>query len=149
MPCLPCPALNSQRGFAISDETLLPARLVETLIERFLRYCLHQSKTDVDRVQGMALLLKGVEAEALRQVWALADEKGVREVLLHLRSQYTFMRGEALHDAVYDFVRHQLRTTVSLTEVRQKIGKLAHEYYHDVWRTEHHDIPPRPGRTHP
>jgi len=127
------------REFAITDETLLPAEHVEKLIKRFLRYCLHQQE-DVYRVQGMALLLKGVEAEALRQVWALPGEQSVREVLHHLRSQYTFMRGETLHDAVYDFVRRELRTAPALSEVRQEIGRSAYEYYHDLWRTEHRDI---------
>ena len=114
--------------FALDDRSLLPGERLNAIAERFLRYCLTHPE-DLERVQAMALLRKGSDEAALAATWRLHPEQSVREALHHLRNRYAFVLPEGLHDAVYDFVRRQLRTTWQAGDARERLGNRAAAFF--------------------
>jgi tetratricopeptide (TPR) repeat protein len=120
------------RDFALDDRSLLPQDRLNAIAERFLRYCLTQPD-DLERVQAMALLRKDADSEALAAIWRLLPGQSVRDALHNLRSRYAFVLPEGLHDAVYEFVRRQLRTTWQASEARGRLGRRAAVFYQSHW----------------
>jgi tetratricopeptide (TPR) repeat protein len=119
-------------NFALDDRSLLPEERLNAIAERFLRYCLTQPD-DLERVQAMALLRKDADHEALTAIWRLLPGQSVRDALHNLRSRYAFVLPEGLHDAVYEFVRRQLRTTWQASEARGRLGRRAAAFYETRW----------------
>jgi tetratricopeptide (TPR) repeat protein len=124
------------RDFALDDKSLLPGDRLDRITSRFLRYCLTQAE-DLARVQAMALLRKGSDAPALAAVWNLSGTQSVPEVFAGLRARYAFVLPEGLHDAVYEFVRRQLRTTRQANEFRDRLSHRAVNHYRAKWQALH------------
>jgi tetratricopeptide (TPR) repeat protein len=120
------------REFVLDDKTLLPAGRLEQITTRFLRYCLN-SEDDLERVQGLALLHKGADEAVLHAVWNLLPGQSARELLNDLRLRYAFVLSDGLHDAVYDFVRRELRTLKHYRQVRDRLSKRAVSHYQAEW----------------
>lgn len=120
------------REFALDDRALLPGDRLAKIAERFLRYCLTNPE-DLERVQAMALLRKGIDEAALTAVWRLPANRSVADALYSLRVRYAFILPEGLHDAVYDFVRRQLRTTRPATDARQRLSRRAVDHFRAQW----------------
>ncbi len=120
------------RDFALDDKSLLANDRLDTITERFLRYCLTHP-TDLERVQAMALLRKEAETDALAAVWNLHQDESVQRELYALRSRYAFVLPEGLHDAVYEFVRRQMRTNWQHNAARERLGRRAVSYYQSHW----------------
>ncbi len=120
------------RDFALDDKSLLASDRLDKITERFLRYCLTHPQ-DLERVQAMALLLKGSTDGALAAVWNLRPDEPVRQAHYTLRSRYAFVLPEGLHDAVYEFVRRQLRTNWQHNDARERLGLRAVDYYRQQW----------------
>ena len=60
--------------------------------------------------RGWPCSVKGPTEAALHAVWALLPGQSAREALLDLRLRYAFVLAEGLHDAIYEFVRRELRS---------------------------------------
>ncbi len=120
------------REFALDDRSLLPGERLNAIAERFLRYCLTQPE-DLERVQAMALLRKGTDDQALAATWRLHPDVSVRQTLHNLRTRYAFVLPEGLHDAVYDFVRRQLRTSWQASDARERLGNRAVTFFQTRW----------------
>jgi superkiller protein 3 len=120
------------RDFALQDKGLLPADRLEKITERFLRYCLTQGE-DLERVQAMAMLRKGIDERALAAVWNLAPGQAVQTILQALRSRYAFVLPEGLHDAVYEFVRRQLHVTWQANPIIDRLSRRAVQHYRAEW----------------
>lgn len=120
------------RDFALDDKGLLPSDRLDAITERFLRYCLTHPD-DLERVQGMALLRKGTHEAATAAVWNLQEDQSVRNMLHILRARYAFVLPEGLHDAVYEFVRRQMRTNWQYSEARERLGLRAAAYFRPQW----------------
>lgn len=124
------------REFALDDRSLLPGDRLAKIAERFLRYCL-TNPTDLERVQAMALLRKGIDEEGLTAVWRLPAERSVADALYSLRVRYAFILPEGLHDAVYDFVRRQLRTSGQAGDARERLSRRAVDHFQARWNNLH------------
>ncbi len=120
------------RDFALDDRGMLASERLDKITERFLRYCLTHPE-DLERVQAMALLRKDADEAGLAAVWNLQSDQPVRNVLNSLRARYAFVLPEGLHDAVYEFVRRQLRTTWQYSEARERLGRRSARHYQAVW----------------
>ncbi len=120
------------RDFALDDKSLIASDRLDKITERFLRYCLTHPD-DLERVQAMALLRKGADEEAVAAVWNLHPDESVRAMLYSLRARYAFVLPEGLHDAVYEFVRRQLRTSRQNGEARERLGRRAVIHYRARW----------------
>ncbi len=120
------------RDFTLDDKSLLPAGRLEQITTRFLRYCL-QREDDLERVHALALLRKGADLAALQAVWGLAGRPAAQQALQELHLRYAFVLADGLHDAVYDFVRRQLRTQKQYRDVRTGLGNRAANHYQQVW----------------
>lgn len=118
--------------FALDERGLLPKERLDHITERFLRYCLTNTD-DLERVQAMALLLKGADEAALTALWNLPPDRSVGALLTSLRSRYAFVMPDGLHDAVYEFVRRQLRTGWYNSEVRPRLSSRAVRHYRPLW----------------
>jgi tetratricopeptide (TPR) repeat protein len=134
------------RDFALDDAALLPEERLRQVTERFLRYCLKENKNDLEKVQAMALLRRErqTDTRALRALWGLSEDLRIGNVLHALRSRYAFVRSEGLHDAVYDFVRRELRSSQERCEDRERLGERAVEHFRQQWAREH-DVPGDPA----
>jgi superkiller protein 3 len=128
------------REFALDDRSLLPGDRLAVIAERFLRYCLTQPQ-DLERVQAMALLRKGADEAALAAVWRLPAEQPAARALLELRSRYAFVLPEGLHDAVYDFVRRQLRSGLQFAALRERLSRRAVDFFQTRWDGLHQSLP--------
>lgn len=117
------PSSDFLSTFKVDDPGLLSRQKLEMVIQRFLRYCLDFQ--DRERVYALALLSPEANDLSLRAVWQLPPSLRVTDALAGLRSRYGFMRGNALHDVVYDLTRRQLRTGADLVEVRLNLGARA------------------------
>jgi superkiller protein 3 len=121
-------------SFDLGERGLLPDDRLDAITERFLRYCL-TNEADLERVQAMALLRKGIDEKALAAVWKLPPDQSAQEVVRGLRSRYAFVVAEGLHDAVYEFVRRQLRGAWQDSEVRERLSRRAVRYFQAEWET--------------
>lgn len=119
--------------FALDERGLLPKDRLDSITERFLRYCLTNTD-DLERVQALAMLLKGADEAALEAVWSLPPDRSARQMIAGLRSRYAFVRADGLHDAVYDFVRRQLRTQWYATDTRSLLSGRAVRHYRAEWQ---------------
>jgi len=126
--------------FPLPDTLILPDEQLTLIIQRFLRYCLGQHPEDLGKIQALALLRPSFDDRALRYIWALPEDEKANDILAHLRARYSLFRGRRLHDAVYEFLRRELRTSKECTEIRQRLGKRAVEYYFEGWKRES-DLP--------
>ncbi len=120
------------RDFALDDKTLLPAGRLEQITTRFLRYCL-QREDDLERVHALAMLRKGADEAALHTIWGLPLRQSAQEVLKELRLRYAFVVSDGLHDAIYDFVRRQLRTLKPYRDVRVRLSQRMVNHYQAGW----------------
>jgi superkiller protein 3 len=120
------------QDFALDDQSLLASDRLDKITGRFLRYCLTYPD-DLERVQAMALLRKGADEEALAAVWNLQMDQPARNMIYLLRARYAFVLAEGLHDAVYEFVRRQLRTSWQHNEARERLGLRAVAHYRTMW----------------
>lgn len=120
------------RDIVLTDRGLLPAGRLEQITTRFLRYCMNREE-DLERVQALALLRKGSSEAAMHAVWSLLPGQSAREVLSDLRSRYAFVLSDGLHDAVYDFVRRELRTDKQHRSLRDRLSKRALTHYQAEW----------------
>ena len=116
------------QNFVLDDKTLLPVGRLEQITARFLRYCLTR-EDDLARVQGMALLRRGADEQALRAVWALLPQQQVSPLLHGLRMRYAFVQPDGLHDAVYDFVRRQLHSLTAQRGIGDRLARRAETHY--------------------
>lgn len=121
------------RDFALDDKGLVASERLDKITERFLRYCLTHP-IDLERVQAMALLRKDADDGAVAAVWNLQPDQSVRSQLYALRARYAFVLPEGLHDAVYEFVRRQLRTSWQSIDARERLGRRAVAYYRPRWQ---------------
>ncbi len=124
------------REFALDDRSLLPGDRLNKIAERFLRYCLTNPQ-DMERVQAMALLRKGIDEEALAAVWRLPAQQSVAEAIYSLRMRYAFVVSEGLHDAVYEFVRRQLRAMPQAAAARDLLSRRAADHFQARWDKLH------------
>lgn len=124
------------REFALDDKSLLPGDRLDQITARFLRYCLTQPE-DLERVQAMALLRKDAEESALAAAWGLSPEQSVRNVIYGLRTRYAFVLPQGLHDAVYEFVRRQLRSSTQYNLARARLSRRAVYHYRELWNDLH------------
>ncbi|HMQ55287.1 MAG TPA: tetratricopeptide repeat protein, partial [Anaerolineae bacterium] len=122
------------REFALEERGIIASERLDQITERFLRYCL-TNPADLEQVQAMALLRKGADEAALSTLWALPAGQTARAQIGNLRSRYAFVLPDGLHDAVYDFVRHQLRTTGYETETRRQLAGRAVGHYRPRWES--------------
>ncbi len=127
------------RDFALHDRGLLPGDRLDKITARFLRYCLTQPE-DLERVQALALLRKDADEPAMAALWNLPAGRSVTDVLHGLRARYAFVRPEGLHDAVYEFVRRQLRTSAQDSAARERLSRRAVDHYRAGWQALHHSF---------
>ncbi len=131
------------REFILDDKTLLPTGRLEQITTRFLRYCMNREE-DLERVQGLALLRKDANEAAMHAVWNLLPSQSAREVLQELRLRYAFVLSEGLHDAVYDFVRRELRTVKEQRSLRDRLSRRVVNHYQAEWATREAAAPDDP-----
>lgn len=128
------------RDFALDDKSLLPAGRLEQITTRFLRYCM-QREDDLERVHALAMLRKGAAEAAIAASWDLPARQSARDVMQVLRLRYAFVLSDGLHDAIYDFVRRELRTLKQYREVRVRLGRRITDFYQVEWEQREAEVP--------